>query len=98
MNTLSLRTLMGRILLSLLSVVGLVLCAPAKTVTADEMRSHLLSALSLTSETELFIGQIESARVPSQFQVGHAEYLRDEAERDAKELPRLLDLISTDHS
>ena len=36
--------------------------------------------------------------MPSQFQVGHAEYLRDEAERDAKELPRLLDLISTDHS
>jgi hypothetical protein len=50
---------MKRSVLSLIAVLVFVSCARAKTITADELRSHLLSALSLASETDLFIGQID---------------------------------------
>jgi hypothetical protein len=77
---------MKRSVCCLIAVLVFVSCALAKTITADELRSHLLSALSLASETDMFIGQIEEARVLQQFRVGHADYLREEARRQAQEL------------
>jgi len=72
--------------LSLVAVLVFVSAASAKTIKAEELRSHLLSALSLASETELFIGQIEEGRILQQFRMGHADYLRQEARRQAQEM------------
>jgi hypothetical protein len=77
---------MGRISLSVGLLTSLVACSPTKTVTADDLRSDLRLALSLASETELFIGQIESGRLAQEFRRGHADYLRDEAQRQARDL------------
>jgi len=72
--------------LSLVAVLVFVSAASAKTIKAEELRSHLLSALSLASETELFIGQIEEGRILQQFRMGHADYLRQEARGQAQEM------------
>jgi len=72
--------------LSLIAVLVFVSAASAKTIKAEELRSHLLSALSLASETELFIGQIEEGRILQQFRMGHADYLQEEARRQAQEM------------
>jgi hypothetical protein len=77
---------MKRSVLCLTAVLVFGSCAPVKTITADELRSHLLSALSLASETDLFIGQIEEGRLLRQFRIGHADYLREEARRQAQEM------------
>jgi hypothetical protein len=75
-------------LLSVFLVVtlALVYIAHAKTLSNEELRSDLQSALSLASETQLFIGQIENGRLLPQFQAGHADYLRNTAMRQASEL------------
>ena len=70
----------------MVAVLVFVSAASAKTIKAEELRSHLLSALSLASETELFIGQIEEGRILQQFRMGHADYLRQEARRQAQEM------------
>jgi hypothetical protein len=75
-----------RFIASLLGLLVIASCARTKTITDDELRSHVLSAISLASETELLIGQIENGRITQQFQAGHASYLRREAERIAQEL------------
>jgi hypothetical protein len=58
----------------------------AKAKTPDEVHSDLLSSLSLLSETELLVEQVESGRVSSTFRVAHADYLREESLRNTKEL------------
>jgi hypothetical protein len=77
---------MKRSVLYLIAALVFVSCASAKTITAEELRSHLLSALSLASETELFFCQIEEGRILQQFRMGHADYLREEARRQAQEM------------
>ena len=69
---------------SLLIALTLASCASAES-TANELHSDVLSALSLTSETELFLQQIEGGHLLTNFQTAHADYLRSEAEREAKE-------------
>jgi hypothetical protein len=73
---------------SVFSVVtlALVFTAQAKSRSNEELRSDVQSALSLASETELLIGQIEKGRLLAQFQAGHADYLRDVATRHASKL------------
>jgi hypothetical protein len=73
---------------SVFSVVtlALVFTAQAKKLSNEELRSDFQSALSLASETELFIGQIEKGRLLAQFQASHADYLRDAAMRHASKL------------
>jgi hypothetical protein len=68
----------------LVIVLALTSCATAATME-NELRSDLHSALSLASETELFIQQIESGHLLAHFQAAHADYLRSEAQREAKE-------------
>lgn len=75
-----------RLVASLLGLLALAACAHTRTITADELRSKFLSASSLASETEMFIGQIENNRTTRQFQAGHASYLRQEAARLSQEL------------
>jgi hypothetical protein len=43
-------------------------------------------AISLASESELFIGQIANDRLTREFQAGHANYLRREAIEISEEL------------
>ncbi|MGH9574012.1 MAG: hypothetical protein ACRD40_10850 [Candidatus Acidiferrales bacterium] len=71
------------IILSLLTVAS---CANAKNLTSKDLSSEVLSAISLASETEMFVGQIQQGRLTQEFQYGYAGYLRDEAEREAKDL------------
>jgi predicted ABC-class ATPase len=52
----------------------------------DELRSKFLSAISVTSETELLTRQVENYRTTQQFQAGHAGYLRQEVARLSQEL------------
>jgi hypothetical protein len=61
-------------------------CSRPKTMTADDLRSDILSAISLASETQMFIQQMQNDRGTWPFDVGHLDYLRDEAIRSAKEL------------
>jgi hypothetical protein len=67
-------------------IVALVSCAQAKNITKEDLHSDLLSAISLASETELFIDQIENNRLRPQFRAGHADYLREQAQQQAREL------------
>jgi hypothetical protein len=67
-------------------LIVLVPGAWSEKLTTEELRSDLLSAISLASETGMFIDQIESGRLLPQFRSGHAEYLRHQAERQAAEL------------
>jgi len=69
-------------------LIVLVPGAWSEKLTTEDLRSDLLSAISLTSETGMFIDQIESGRLLPQFRSGHAEYLRDQAERQAAELQK----------
>ena len=69
----------------MIGVLGLTSWVGAKASTNDETHSDLRSALSLASETDLFISQIESGRLLSRFQTAHADSLIDEARRQAKE-------------
>ena len=77
---------MKRSILSLIAVLVFISAASAKGITEKELRSHLLSALSLASETELFIDEMEEGRILQQFRMGHADYLRQEARRQAQEM------------
>jgi hypothetical protein len=60
-------------------------CAGSKSAMADDLRSDLRSAISLASETDLFMGQIKSGRLLPEFRIAHADYLRGEARRQARE-------------
>jgi hypothetical protein len=66
--------------------IALVSCSRSKTISRDELRSDLLSAASLASETELFIDQLQEGRVTPAFAEGHLAYLDKEALRSEKEL------------
>jgi hypothetical protein len=86
MNMLAYRLAMKSSFIFLIILLALPARAHAKTITADELHSDLRSALSLASETELFIDQIESGRLLPHFRLGHADNLLEEAQRQAKEL------------
>ena len=61
----------------LIMVLGLALvsCSGPKTISRDELRSDLLAAISLASETQLFINQLQDERVAPAFAKGHLGYL-----------------------
>jgi hypothetical protein len=69
------------------SMLALASTAHVKTISAEELRPDFRSALSLASETELLIDQIEGGRRLAPVRKGHADYLREEAHRQATELP-----------
>jgi hypothetical protein len=72
----------------LLMLLGLILvsCSHTKTISREERRSDLLAAISLASETELFIDQLQEGRVTQTFAEVHIAYLHREASRSADRL------------
>jgi Mg2+ and Co2+ transporter CorA len=64
----------------------LVSCSRPRTIYAEELRSDLLAAISLASETELFIHQLQEGRATASFAEGHMAYLGKEARESADEL------------
>jgi hypothetical protein len=72
----------------LIVFIGLTLvsCSSPKTISRDDMRSDLLAAISLASETDVFVSQLQESRVTPAFAEGHLNYLFKEATRSAKEL------------
>ena len=73
-------------ILILLICLVLASCSRSKTVSRQELRSDLIAAVSLASETELFIGQLLEGRATPAFARGHLDYLRQEATRAADTL------------
>jgi hypothetical protein len=61
-------------------------CSTPKTISRNDLRSNLLTAISLASETELFIGQLQRGRIAPVFAEGHLAYLGKEVSRLADEL------------
>src|SRR5205814_683635 len=76
------RTMLPFLMMILLSVS----CSRPRTMTADDLRSEIVSAISLASETQMFIQQMQNDRGTRPFDVGHLDYLRGEAVRSAKEV------------
>lgn len=74
--------------LSVLPLFALLLtsCSRHKTVTPEELRSHLLSAISVATEAEIFIDYIRANRVTRNYAHGHINYLADQLERSSQEL------------
>ena len=61
-------------------------CSRQKTITTDELRSELTSAVSLAAETETIIDYVAQHRLTHNYALGHLGYLAREAQRSAKEL------------
>jgi hypothetical protein len=77
------RRLTALLLLLLLALTG---CSRKKTLTPDDLKSQLTSAISFASEEEMFIDYIRAGRATSNFAEQHAAYLDAEIERSADEL------------
>jgi len=76
--------------LLLFSFLSLVSCSnTTNTIRSEELHSELQSAISLASETQWFIGQIQEGRVTPQFSKSHLDYLSVEAMRSRKELSKM---------
>ena len=75
----------GLVLLLTLFLV-LPACSRQRSITRDELRSHLVSAASFAAEAEAFIGYVGAGRSTGAFAEGHAEYLAKETSRLAEEL------------
>jgi hypothetical protein len=71
--------------LSLLLLAG---CAGKKTITPDELRSQIGSAISLASETETFLDYVRQHRSTRPYSAGHLNYLADEADRASQDLQK----------
>jgi hypothetical protein len=76
----------GKCILTIFLGLALVSCSHPKTISRDDLRSDLLAAISLASETQLLINQLQERRVTSAFAEGHLRYLGKEASRLADEL------------
>jgi hypothetical protein len=61
-------------------------CSPSKTLTADDMKSELASAISLASETQMFVEQWQKDRLTDSFIKAHLDYLQQEARSSIKQL------------
>jgi hypothetical protein len=75
-----------KLIVPMLGLLALSACARTKNISTDELRSKVLSAISVASETELLIDQIENGHITEQFQIGHSSYLRKEAAELSQEL------------
>jgi hypothetical protein len=67
-------------------VLVLCSCSHRQRMGADELRSELASATSLSAETELFLGYVRQRHATKHFAQGHIAYLSEELERSAKKL------------
>jgi hypothetical protein len=73
---------------ALLSALCLLLlsCARQKTLTREELRSDLTSAISIANETELSIDFVMRGQTTRNFAAGHFHYLENQLHDSMKEL------------
>ena len=64
----------------------LVSCSQSKTLTAEDLKSELASAVSLASETQMFVEQWQKDRLTASFIKTHLDYLQQEARNSIKQL------------
>lgn len=82
----SIRDTRWRTIPLVLFVFILVSCSQSKTLTVEDMKSELASAVSLASETQMFVEQWQRDRLTGSFIKTHLDYLRQEAGSSIKEL------------
>jgi transposase-like protein len=82
----SIRDTLWRAIPLVLCVSILVSCSQSKTLTAEDMKSELASAVSLASETQMFVEQWQTDRLTGSFIKTHLDYLRQEARSSIKQL------------
>jgi hypothetical protein len=61
-------------------------CSRQKIMGADDLRSQLTAAISLTSETETFLDYVTQHRSTTNFAAGHIAYLSQTAAQAAQDL------------
>jgi hypothetical protein len=61
-------------------------CSETNTIHPEDLRSEIRSSISLASETEWFIGQVQEGRITRQFAKTHLDYLSEEVMHSRKEL------------
>lgn len=75
-----------RVIPLVLCVFTLVSCSQSKTLTAEEMKPELASAVSLASETQIFVEQWQEGRLTASFIKAHLGYLQQEARSSIEQL------------
>ncbi len=88
----------NKVLISLLWVVVLAGCSGTSTLSKEEIRSEVKSALSLAAETTLFIDYIRQSRPTRRYIEGEASYLRDEVKDSVKQFEKALPETGTENS
>ena len=63
-----------------------VACSRQKTLSRDDLRSKVKSAISLATEGQVFLGYVREQRPTRAFAKGHVEYLGDELAKAEQEL------------
>ena len=64
----------------------LVSCSQSKTLTAEDMKSELVSAVSLASETRMFVEQWQKDRLTGSFIKAHLGYLQQQTRSSIEQL------------
>jgi hypothetical protein len=67
-------------------VAILVSCSQSKTLTAEDVKSELAAAVSLASETQMFVEQWQKDRLTRSFIETHLGYLQQEAQSSIQQL------------
>jgi hypothetical protein len=73
-----------------LNILLLVSCSRPKTLSKDELRSQLRSAVSVAAETETFIDYFRQNRATRSYAQGHITYLADEVNRSIRQADKAL--------
>ncbi len=56
-------------------------CSHQKTMSADELHSQIISGISLSAETEMFLHVVRQGRTTRNCARGHLDYLANQAKR-----------------
>jgi hypothetical protein len=70
----------------LLATAALAGCFNRPTMSREEARSEIRSAVSLTAESELFVEFVRGGHATRHYAEGHAAYLKDSVTRSVEEL------------
>ena len=72
--------------LVLLLAAALASCSRKKTISRDDARSEVKSAISLVSESALFVDYVRQGRSTRHYADGHAAYLEDAVQQSLDKL------------
>jgi hypothetical protein len=75
-----------RVLLLLALSFPLASCTQRHTLSREDLRSDLASAISIASETEMSIGFVEHEQATSSFARGHFQYLAQQLRDSMKDI------------